>query len=81
MDDAEGLRNRASRLLALALKAHESGMPERADELTKLAADTMAHAEELERRPATPPPPKIGIERHVTQQQQQPQPGPGDKKE
>ena len=51
MEDAERLRNRASRLLALALKAHERGMPEHADELTKLSADTLALAEELERGP------------------------------
>jgi hypothetical protein len=49
MDDAAQIRERAVRLCALALEARERGYTS-ASELERLANETMAHAEELERR-------------------------------
>jgi hypothetical protein len=49
MDDVSRIRDRATRLFALALQAREEGHAN-ADELTKLAHETLAHAEELTRR-------------------------------
>ena len=49
MDDAAQVRERAVRLYALALQARERSYT-RAGELERLANETMAHAEELERR-------------------------------
>jgi hypothetical protein len=49
MDDISRIRGRATRLFALALQAREEGRAN-ADELTKLAHETLAHAEELARR-------------------------------
>jgi hypothetical protein len=43
------MRERAARLFALALKARERGYSH-ADELTKLAAESLAQAEEMESR-------------------------------
>lgn len=63
MDDAARVRERGVRLYALALQARERGYTS-ASELERLANETMAHAEELERH--TP--------QQVAQQQQQPQP-------
>jgi hypothetical protein len=50
MTDAERLRERAARILALAVKALESGQPDQSAALTKLASEILAHAEEMERR-------------------------------
>jgi hypothetical protein len=72
MDDAARVKERAVRLYALALQARERGYTS-ASELERLANETMAHAEELERRTriATPP---AEMPQQVAQQQQQPQP-------
>jgi hypothetical protein len=69
--DSDQLRKRASQLFALALKARETGFSS-ATELEKLASESLALAEEMERgasRPRTPEAPQ-----QVAQQQQQPQP-------
>ena len=65
MADSDQLRKRASQLFALALKARESGFASAA-ELEKLASESLARAEYMERRANTPPTPEA-------QQQQQPQ--------
>jgi hypothetical protein len=70
MDDAERLRNRATRLFALAIRAREEGHMDYAAELTDLASEALAQAEEMERR--IPPAPESA--QHVAQQQQQIQP-------
>jgi hypothetical protein len=49
MDDASQLRNRATRLFALAIQAREQVI---ADEIAKLAHEALAHAEQIERRRA-----------------------------
>ena len=49
MNDTDRIRNRAIRLLALALKAREDGRSEDFDQLTQLAMDAFTHAEEMER--------------------------------
>ena len=48
MSDTDRIRDRAIRLLALALKAREDGL-EYFDRLTQLAMDALTHAEEMER--------------------------------
>jgi hypothetical protein len=50
MDDTDRLRNRATRLLALALITREQGHIEYSDQLTQLASEILLHAEEMERR-------------------------------
>jgi hypothetical protein len=72
MDDAAQVRDRAVRLFALALQARERGYTS-ASELERLANETMAHAEELERRTCSVTPP-AEMPQQVAQQQQQPQP-------
>jgi hypothetical protein len=71
MSDADQLRNRATRLLALALKVRDYGLSEYADELTQLASEAFDQATDMERRfvphPETSP-------QQPAQQQQQPQP-------
>jgi hypothetical protein len=49
MSDTDGFRNRAIRLLAMALKAREDGRSEYFERLTQLAMDALTHAEEMER--------------------------------
>jgi hypothetical protein len=49
MDDADRLRNRATRLLALAIVSRQ-GQIEHSDQLTQLASEILVHAEEMERR-------------------------------
>jgi hypothetical protein len=49
MSDTDRIRNRAIRLLALALKAREGGRSEDFDWLTQLAMDAFTYAEEMER--------------------------------
>jgi len=44
MSDAEQIRVRATRLLALAIKAREDGKLDHADELTKLASESFDQA-------------------------------------
>jgi hypothetical protein len=50
VDDADQLRNRATRLLALAQKAREEGHPDYAEELTRLATEAVGQAVTMERR-------------------------------
>ena len=45
MDDADLLRNRATRLFALAERARQQGHPDYADELSKLAREVVGHLE------------------------------------
>ena len=49
MSNTDRIRDRAIRLLALALKAREDGRSEYFDRLTELAMDAFTHAEEMER--------------------------------
>jgi hypothetical protein len=71
MSDSDRRRERAARLLAMALKARETGQSQYADELTKLASDVLAEATPIEDnsipRPQAEP-------QQPAQQQQQPQP-------
>jgi hypothetical protein len=50
MDDADLLRNHATRLFVLAEKARQKGHPDYADELTSLAREVVRHAVMIERR-------------------------------
>jgi hypothetical protein len=52
IDDVSRIRDRATRLFALALQAREQGHAS-ADKLAKLAHETLAHAEELAQRKRT----------------------------
>jgi hypothetical protein len=61
MKDADRLRDRAIRLFALALKAQENGNGQFADQLTQMANEVLAHAEEIERRDGEKP--QIAAER------------------
>jgi hypothetical protein len=71
MADSDKLRDRATRLFALALKAREQGFRS-ADDLAALASEALAQAEDMERRASVPPAPEAP--QQVAQQQQQPQP-------
>ena len=71
MSDADQLRDRASRLFAMALKARETGFAS-ATELEKFASEALAQAENMERRASAPPTPEAPHQ--IAQQQQQPQP-------
>jgi hypothetical protein len=53
MDDSNALRRRAARLFALALKAREEGLSS-AEELERLANETLARADEAERGDSGP---------------------------
>jgi hypothetical protein len=70
MSDADQLRNRATRLLALALKARDDGHPQYADELTQFASEAFEQATDMERRLV----PNPGTQPQQPAQQQQPQP-------
>ncbi len=48
MQDVAELRERAARLLALALRAQEYGQVTVAEELAELASDDLVHAEEID---------------------------------
>ena len=50
MDDADLLRNRATRLFALAERASQQGHADYAEELSKLAREVVKHAEIIEGR-------------------------------
>ncbi len=50
MDDADLLRNRATRLFALAARSRQEGNSEYAEELDSLARDVVKHAVAIERR-------------------------------
>jgi hypothetical protein len=71
MSDADQLRNRATHLLALALKARDDGHTHYAEEPTKFASEAFDQATDMEQRlfpiPETQP-------QQPAQQQQQPQP-------
>ncbi len=54
-EDAVRLRERAARLLALAMRAQEHGQTSVSMELTTLASDILAHAEDIEDRSAPLP--------------------------
>ena len=71
MSDVDQLRDRATRLLALALKARDDGHTHYADELTQLASEAFDQAADMERRfvPHLEKP-----SQQSAQQQQQPQP-------
>jgi hypothetical protein len=51
MSDCNGLRQRAAKLFALAISAREGGRVTYADHLTDMANESLAQAEEIERRP------------------------------
>jgi hypothetical protein len=46
--DADKVRNRGTRLLALALKTREKGHIDYSYELAELASETLAHAEDMQ---------------------------------
>jgi hypothetical protein len=71
MSDANQLRDRATRLLALALKARDNGHPQYAEELTQLASEAFDQATDMERRFAPYP---ENQSQQPAQQQQQPRP-------
>jgi hypothetical protein len=50
MEDTDQLRNRATRLFALAQKAREDGLPDYAEELAQLATEAVGQAVTIERR-------------------------------
>jgi hypothetical protein len=50
MDDADMLRNRATRLFALAARSRQEGYSDYADELDSLAREVVSHAVAIERR-------------------------------
>jgi hypothetical protein len=52
VSDSDKLRDRATRLLALALKARDDRHPQYADELTQLASEAFDQATDMERRVA-----------------------------
>jgi hypothetical protein len=60
MENTDQLRDRASRLLAMAISAREKGQPEYADRLTEQATDFLDAAK--------------AVESVAAQQQQHPQP-------
>ena len=68
MADANQLRERGTRLLALALNARQSGQADYAEALTRMAAESFDQATDTERRFASQP------TVHYEQQHQQPQP-------
>jgi hypothetical protein len=74
-DHAAGLRDRAARLLAVALQAREDGNDQYAEELTRLASEAVEQATDLESRVAQ----SARATPHVTQQTQQPQSAHGRK--
>ena len=71
MPDSDKLRDRATRLFAMALKARETGFVSGA-ELEQLASEALAQAENMDRRASARPAPEAPHQ--IAQQQQQPQP-------
>ena len=81
MSDSDRLRDRAARLLALALKAEEDGKTHLSFELTQLATEASDQADEMDRRVLQDQHPQLAHEQPTeqpAQQQQQPRPE-GDK--
>jgi len=74
-DHAARLRDRAARLLAVALQAREDGNGQYAEELTRLASEAIDQATDLESRVAQ----VARATRHVAQRTQQPQSAHGRK--
>jgi hypothetical protein len=74
MNDADRVRDRATRLFALALQCRETGLSFYADELTKLALEASNHADAIER--STPVVTLRQLNQPIAQQQQQPQDDP-----
>jgi hypothetical protein len=70
MPDSEQLRQRATRLLAMALKARDGGQQDLADRLTEQASELFDEASALETHQAAKP----EAPAQPAQQQQQPQP-------
>jgi len=56
MRGSDSLRDRAARLLALALKARESGKSLLSEEITKLAIEASDQADEMDRGEVQHPP-------------------------
>jgi hypothetical protein len=71
MADANKLREKGMRLLALALNARQSGQADYADALTRMASIAFDQARDTERRFASEP---NAPYQQPAQQQQQPQP-------
>jgi hypothetical protein len=71
MADANQLRDRGTRLLALALNARLSGQADYADALTRMATESFDQARDTERRFSREPTVHYG---QAAQQRQQPQP-------
>lgn len=71
MANADHMRERASRLLAMALNARDNGQIEYADRLTKQASDIL---DEIAAAGAVPPSPPAEAPQPAAQQQQQPRP-------
>lgn len=75
MSEAERLRERAARLLAMALTCRDEGDVDRADLLVSHANSYVERAEILEKAASVDPAStKSQASQHVAQQQQQPQP-------
>jgi hypothetical protein len=78
MADANQLRERGTRLLALALNARLNGQAEYAEALTRMASESFDQARDTEQRFAGGP--TVPYEQPA-QQQQQPQPGDSGRKQ
>jgi hypothetical protein len=78
MADANQLRERGTRLLALALNARLSGQADYAEALTRMASESFDQAGDTERHFASEP--TVPYEQPA-QQQQQPQPDDPGKKQ
>jgi hypothetical protein len=64
MSDSQKMRDRATRVFAMAIKTRENGFAEHSDQLARLANEILAHAEEIERHSANvPAAPRSGEER------------------
>jgi hypothetical protein len=81
MRGSDSLRDRAARLLALALKARESGKSLLSEEITKLAIEASNQADEMDRGEVQHPPPAHQPAQHQPAQQQQQQQPPSSGKE
>ena len=78
MRDSDRLRDRAARLLALALKAREDGKDQLSEQITKLAMEASDQADEMDQREVqtrqqSAHPRQQPTSEQPAQQQQQPQ--------
>jgi hypothetical protein len=80
MSASEDRQTQATRLLALAIATRERGDDQTADELMKLALESMDHHDQMgpEDTPCPPPPSGQSEQPIVAQQQQQIQPKKGE---